>query len=78
MRQVFEVVLDHNDPRHHEQLNRATRELLAWAQEIRCLKLIREEQEIRPGVFRLRFVPNRAIAAPRLAADNLTLSRRRA
>lgn len=78
MRPAFEVVLDHNDPKHDETLNRATRELYAWAQQIGCMRLIREEQEIRPGVYRLRFLPNRASNAPRLSRDNLVLSRRQA
>ncbi len=77
MKPVFEVVIDHTNPKHDEQLDRATRELFAWAQQMKCTTLIREEQEIRPGVVRLRFLPNRA-SATRISRDSLVLSRSRA
>lgn len=77
MTPVFEVVLDHNDPQHEDQLDRATRDLYAWARRHQCMQLIREEQEIRPGVVKLRFLPNRA-PRPRVPADRLVLSGRRA
>lgn len=78
MGDAFEIVFDHNDPKHHERLERANRELLAWARKTGSQQLIREETELRPGVFKVRFLAKHAIAAPRLPGDNLVLSRRQA
>lgn len=75
MKQVFEVVIDHNDDKHHAQMDKLARELKAWASGLKTTKLIREQQEIRPGVFRIRFKPDmRAVKAP-VSVDRLTLSR---
>ena len=71
----FEVIIDHNDPGHHDQMNRLARELKAWASGLTTTKLIREEQEIRPGVFRIRFKPDLKAVRTRLGADRLALSR---
>jgi hypothetical protein len=72
---VFEVVIDHNDDRHHDQMNRLARELRDWAATLSTTKLIREQQEIRPGVFRIRFKPDTRALRTRLCADRLSLSR---
>lgn len=56
---VYEVVLDHNDPGHHDAMARHARELKAWAAGHKATHLVREEQELRPGVFRLRFTAQR-------------------
>ena len=72
---VFEAVIDHNDPAHHDQMNRLARELRAWASQQTTTKLIREEQEIRPGVFRIRFKRDPRAMRRTLCADRLQLSR---
>jgi hypothetical protein len=74
MPRVFEVVIDHNDVNHHGQMDRMARELKAWASQLGTTQLIREQQELRPGVFRLRFKPDPA-AKRRVGADQLVLSR---
>lgn len=55
---VFEVTLDHNDPAHHDSLDRVARDLYAWARRHRCMQVIREERTVRPGVVQLRFFPD--------------------
>lgn len=72
---VFEVVIDHNDARHHDQMDQLARELRAWAQTLATSRLIREQQEIRPGVFRIRFKPDPRALKTKLCADRLSLTR---
>lgn len=74
---VFEVVLDHQDPNHHGQMERLARELRAWAQRHGATALVREERQLRPGVFQLRFsVDRHAARVKRFSQDCLALSRR--
>jgi hypothetical protein len=75
MKPVFEAIIDHNDDKHHAQMEKLARELRAWASGLKTTKLIREQQEIRPGVFRIRFKPDLKAAKASLSADRLTLSR---
>lgn len=73
---AFEVVLDHNDDRHHERMAALLPELQAWAAKHGVRFLQREELELRPGVVRVRFTPDRkaAQAAAQQGRDSLALS----
>ena len=75
-RAFYEVVIDHNDPAHHDRMGHFAQELMAWAKEINCRTMTREETQIRPGVMRLRFLPDRKARRTGLGADRLQLSRR--
>lgn len=73
---AFEVVIDHNDPQHHDRMDAMLKELQAWAKRYGVSQLHRETTELRPGVTRVRFTPERRKPAVRPAMDRLTLSRR--
>ena len=72
---AFEVVIDHNDPQHHDRMNAMLKDLQGWAKRHGVSELTRESTELRPGVTRVRFTPARRAAAPRAMRDSLTLSR---
>jgi hypothetical protein len=71
---AFEVVLDHNDPKHHDRMAGMLRDLQAWAARHGVRHVKREMQEIRPGVTRLRFTPDARGGAAAPARDSLALS----
>ncbi|MBM3275540.1 MAG: hypothetical protein FJZ00_10320 [Candidatus Sericytochromatia bacterium] len=72
---VFEAIVDHNDPAHHDKLERLHHDLVNWARRVRAARLEREETILRPGVIRLRFYPVGAPLPPVVARDQLVLSR---
>ena len=73
MGDVFEIVIDHNARDHHDQMDRAAARLRAWAARQGVRHLIKEERPIRPGVVRIRFMPDRA-PRPAVGGDQLRLS----
>lgn len=72
---TFEVVLDHNDPAHHDRLEKLSADLLAWARKWQVTRVEREDIQLRPGVMRLRFFPAAPAHKPVLGGDRLVLSR---
>jgi hypothetical protein len=72
---VFEAIVDHNDPAHHDNLERLHQDLVTWARRVRAARLEREETALRPGVIRLRFYPVGPALTPVVARDQLVLSR---
>lgn len=73
---AFEVMIDHNDPKHHDRMNVMMQDLQAWARRHGVSQLQRETIEVRPGVTRVRFTPARRAAAPAASRDRLSLTRR--
>lgn len=73
---AFEVVIDHNDPKHHDRMEAMLRDLQAWSKRHGVTQLHRETTELRPGVVRVRFTPDRRAARATVSRDRLTLSRR--
>ncbi len=74
---VFEVVIDHNDPKHHDRMNAMLRDLQTWAKRHGVAQLQRETTELRPGVTRVRFTPARRATTPVAARDRLSLTHTR-
>jgi hypothetical protein len=72
---VFEVVLDHRDPAHHDRMERITRDLVVWAKQHGVTQVIREERTLRPGVVKLTFYPDPGTPPRRMSGDRLNLSK---